>query len=159
MNKTTIWIIVVAVLGALAVWLFWKPAAPTFGAANVSPGNAMNNQSLVNELNLIANPLVAVGNGATASIDFPNLTTSTIAQSTTTVVTGLAGALGDQVLVSPVTPTTGAVFTGYVSTASTTSATFTMVEQLSAGSAVDATGTVLNVIVLPALTFKAPVGL
>lgn len=129
------------------------------GTASVTNSNVLNQARLATEITNAVAPLQNIGNGATAAIDFASLATSTLAQSTTTVVNGLAASLGDEVLVQPVTPTAGVYFSGYVSTASTTSATITIVEQLSAYAAADATSTVFNVVTLPFTSFKAVTGL
>lgn len=143
-------------LGGYAVFAGHASAPSTF--SSVSAYQAMNNQNLLTTLQTINAPLANIPNGTTAAIDFPNLTNAsgTSAQSTTTVVTGVAASLGDAVLVMPNTPTTGAAFIGQVSTASTTSATITITEQANTlNTAVDATSTTFNVIVLPASTFKS----
>jgi hypothetical protein len=146
----------------LGVSAFKSPvvvSSPSLGAANVTAANALDQQSLVNELNLIANPLVAIGSDVSVSISFPAISTSTLMVSTTTVVTGGAGQLGDEVLVEPNTPTAGVQFAGEVTVASTTSATFQIVAFNASGAAVTPTSTTFNVMVLPYSTFKAPVGL
>ena len=130
----------------------------SLGAANVTAYNGLNNQALVNELNLIANPLVAIEQTTTASIAFTAVGTST-AQSTATTI-GIVASLGDIVLVSPNGTTTGVMYNAQVTTASTSSATININAVLASGTvAVTPNAQTFNVTVLPFASFKAPVGL
>jgi hypothetical protein len=108
--------------------------------------------SLVN----VRAPLASLGTGTTASLDFPVLATSTGGVATTTTVTGLAGAAGDIVLVEPSTYTSGAEYQASVSTASTTTATFTIVGYGTGATAVDPAASTFYLTVLPHASFAAP---
>ena len=155
MNKTIfIWGLVIALLvGGFAGSLLVKNGA----LGSVTPYYSMNNAALVAELNVLAAPLIGIGNGTTAAIAFPTLTdasATTTAETTSTTVTGVGASLGDVVLVSANTPTAGIEYVGHVATASTTSATFAISAINVAGASTAISATTFNVIVLPASTFK-----
>lgn len=146
----------IAVLGLvfLGVLAFKSdPQAQNLSAANVTAYNALNNQSLVNELNLIANPLVGWLSG---SATMGNLTIgSTTVQSSTITVTGAVP--GDYLEWSESTSTTNALLSCTVSAANTIVCTKSTAVPGSAGiAAVTSTVTVTD---MPASVWKTVTGL
>lgn len=119
-------------------------------------------ESLLSDITNTRAVVSGVDNALTASLDFPVLATSTAGSATSTVVTGLVAGLGDAILVFPSTQTASTTFTGYVTTASTTSATVTIIGQTvgsAAVVAVDPAATTFTVIRLSSSTFTTPAAL
>lgn len=161
-TKYVSWAFVIGlVFGGFIGYVSYHAPVQTGGAsANVTASNALDQQSLVNELNLIANPLTNIEEQTTASLQFGSLTsTSTTGLNATTTVLSIPASLGDSVLVNPVTPTAGVQYDGFVSVASTTGATITITAANDSGATVIPTSTTFNIVLLPFASFKAPVGL
>lgn len=120
MNKNTSIVIgfVVALLLGGFVGHSIQGGAGNLGAAQaITASNALNQQRLINELQLVSNVL-ALPQTVTASYGFGalgavNSTTSTLSNATTSV----GAALGDYVFVAPVTPTALVNYFGQVSSA------------------------------------------
>lgn len=157
MNKTFLYAVGALVVGfGLGFLLFHSSVG--IKAAVVTPSNALDNQALVNELQLIVNPLVGVEQTTTVAIDFPSTSSSTPIGTTT--APGLPALAGDLVFVSPSTSTVGVVYTASVTTPSPTSATFTVYATVASGSAaIDPAASLFTFTVLPKASFIAPVGL
>ena len=118
--------------------------------------NAFN--SILTDLQALRSTTAGIQSTVTASILEPALATSTLAQTTTTVLS-VPASLGDAVFVFPNIVVSGSYFSGYVSTASTTGATITIVQQLSAYAAAASASTTFNVLILPHSSFTAPAAL
>lgn len=135
------------------------------GTVNYS--NAQSNANLYTTLESLLSDIIntrssiaGIDNGVTAAIDFPALATSTWGIATTTVVTGLVAGLGDPILVFPTTFTASTTYSGYVTVASTTSATVAILGQaVGSASAVDPASSVFTVIRLSSSTFATPAAL
>jgi hypothetical protein len=156
MNKTIVIAVVVALVLGGFIGYALAPKSASLGAANVTPYNAMNNQSLVNELNLIANPLVAIIAG---SGSFGNTTLGALGTSTSTATLNVStpgAALGDM-CESGLASATSSVISTNCSISSAGTSTVTVFNSANSATNV-ATGTV-NVRVFPNASFNAPVGL
>jgi len=125
----------------------------------ITASQALNQQRLINEFQLISNAY-AVAPLTSLSIDFGTIATTTT-QGTTTVVTGLSAAAGDQILCAPNTLTAGVNFWCGLNTASTSNATIqiTAMNASTTGAGTDATATTFNVQVIPKAAISALSGL
>lgn len=142
-----------------------KPA--NFGAgATIGYQSSLYNQntfngfnSLLQDLIAVRLPLSAINQTTTAVIAWPAVSSST--PGATTTAPGLACAVGDFVMVQPVTTSSGAVvFSGACTTASTTSATFSLYATVASGSvAVTPAATNMHITVIPFATFTGAAAL
>lgn len=158
MNKNYLSVFGALVVGlVLGFFLFHSAGAPTFGAITPST-KTLNSQDLTNELSAISAPLTALKNGATLSLAFPAVSSSSILNSTTTVVTSSI-AQGDFVFVSPSTSTLYISYVAQVITAGATTSSIQIHAINGTSTAVTPTATTFNYVVLPAASFVAPTGL
>ena len=122
------------------------------GLKGITPSTkTLDSQDLANELSLISAPLV--GYSAAPTVDFASLVATSTQLTATTSVTGAS--VGDYVLVSAVTPTTGAIFSGAVTSANVVTIYFAN----GTNGTVDPASSVFNVRVLPNAAFTALSGL
>jgi len=157
----------VAVLGLVFLGVIaFKPAPKSsslnLGSANVSNQGGLDQQSLINELNLIANPLVAIYSSSSANYTPPltlgpiGSTTST-ASSTLTFTSASGGpfTVGDLLEVGEATTTASVYFNAQVVNSSTL-----QISAFNLGLGNDSlTAATLYVKDLPQATFIAPTGL
>ncbi len=149
------------IVGIIFAGLMIKNQSDLLGATvnysnSLSQTNLYNSlESLLSDINRVRLPLSGMVTSSTAQIVWPSVGAASTTATSTQVV-GLAALQGDLVFLSPSTSTASTTYSISVLTASSTSATFTIVAHNGGSAAVTPTATDFKLTVLPRATFLVP---